>query len=643
MSLPGPLWCWVFAGCVATIGAADALVLDLTKGYFGTGYNGIALHGRGERAAFFALGALLDAALLGAVWCLVFGAARVLRAGAARAIALAAAIGVAIPLAIDLALHRLHRVLGDVLELGVLVNLAAGSWGSALGEAAQDLPPAALLALLGVAGGAAGAVLLRRAEARFAWLARLDAPRIAALALAFAVSAAGSGAVLAWSSRHASRVEFGLAQKPAGRAIAAAIGAVSDVDRDGYGLLAQPADPAPFDSRIHPDALDLPGNGIDENGWGGDLPPSTPLRDPIAAPAPRPRPHAPSVVLIFLESFRDDLIGAEIDGRPITPVLSRLATQGARGVAYAHTPVTWASRASLMQGRVVPARTADTLIDDFTARGYEVAWFSGQHDGVAGEEARLGTERANRFYDAREDVARRTSRSAQPISLQVSWKTVTERVFAYLDERESNAPLFLYVNLVDTHFPYWHRELDDALGVGALARGEIRPENRERVWRAYANAAANVDRAIGTILARTDRVLGTSSIVVVTADHGQAFYENRMLGHGQALDDAQTRVPLVVRGIGSELRGLFGLSDLRGAIGRWTDGVPAAASDSPLLQWVGEISRARRVGLRTAASATHAELRAPLTTDAERQAVHVWEMARHAAAAARQNGAGSPE
>jgi len=258
-----------------------------------------------------------------------------------------------------------------------------------------------------------------------------------------------------------------------------------------------------------------------------------------------------------------------------------------------------------------------------------VAWFSGQHDEVAGEEARLGIERASHFYDARQDVARRTSRSAQPISLQVSWKTVMQRVGEYLDARRSSAPLFLYVNLVDTHFPYWHSELDDIVGVRSFSRSEIRPENRDRVLHAYENAAANVDRAIGELLSRADRALGVSTIVVVTGDHGQSFYENRTLGHGQALDDAQTRVPLVVRGAGPEVPPLLALSDLRGAIGAWVDGAAPRASEGPVLQWVGEVSRARRIGLRTPARATSVDLHAPPGTDAAREAIRAWEMARY--------------
>jgi hypothetical protein len=631
MRLPASrAWCWTLAASVALIGIADAIVLELAHSYFGSGYNVVALHGLGQIAAFFAAGATLDLAAVATVWCLTLVAARVVRARPLRTLAAATLLGVALPLGFDLVLHRLHRVLGDVLELGLLLDLAAGSWRNAVGEAAQDLPSLTLLgaasALIVIAGFSA-IVRLERASARFADVRLPRARWVAALA---SVSAAAGISAIAWAGLFAPALDFGWGEKPAGRALRAIVSAGTDVDRDGYGWLSRPGDPAPLDSSIHPFAVEIPGNGIDENGVGGDLPESVAVPEPLTVPAPRPRPGSPSVVLIFLESFRADLVGMRTGDREVTPNLNRLAAGGTHRTAYAHVPVTWESRGSLLQGRVVPTPDGDTLVDDFLARGYEVAWFSGQHDGLAVEDARLGTERATYFYDARDDVARRTSRSAQPISLQVSWKTVVGRVEDYLAKRESEAPLFLYVNIVDTHFPYWHRELDDVFEGSQLPRDAIRPENRERVWRAYLNAAANVDRAIGRIVGLAQDQLGASTMVVVTGDHGQSFYENGLLGHGQSLDDAQTAVPLVVGAREARLPEPVAVSDLRGLVGHWLDGTAPAEAElarSEIFQHVGALEQPTFVGLRDRTGVCAASAFAARATGDEAcaRAVHVWE------------------
>jgi len=600
---PGDVWRALFAASVLIVGAADAVVLDLTKSYFSSGYNGFALQGFGDRAMFFASAAVLDVGMLAAVWFVVLAIARALRARPLRALAWAGLVGVAFPLAFDLALHRLHRVLGDVLELGLMLDLAAGSWSAALGEAAQDLPPLILLAAGACVASLVLAWLVFRLEHASAGLAAAELPRGSRLALAAVACVFAGGSVLGITASRAPAIEFGLAAKPAGRVIADSVDALTDFDRDGVGWLSRPGDPAPFDAGIHPWALEIPGNGVDENGLAGDLPIGFEISQPISVPTPRPRPGAPSVLLIFLESFRADLVGLRERGREVTPNINALAASGTHSErAFAHVPVTWASRASLMQGRVVPTAHASTLVDDFLARGYEVAWFSGQHDGIREGDARLGTDRVSFFYDARQDADHRTSRSKQPISLQVSWKTVVSRVRAYLDGRAPDVPLFLYVNLVDTHFPYWHSQMDDILGGREFQRSGIRPENREAVWKAYLNAAANVDEGVGGLVTLADARLGPETVVLVTGDHGEAFYEHGLLGHGQALDEEQTRVPFAVRRIRSAVPDPLALSDARGLLGHWISAEPIAQSEiqrASIFQSLGESAHPRAIATRS--------------------------------------------
>ena len=88
-----------------------------------------------------------------------------------------------------------------------------------------------------------------------------------------AASAFAVGLVVTTAARVGSDTfDNGLMRTPGGQLLGRVVEIASDVDRDGYGWLGRPADPAPFDGRVYPYALDLPGNGIDEDGIGGDLP-----------------------------------------------------------------------------------------------------------------------------------------------------------------------------------------------------------------------------------------------------------------------------------------------------------------------------------------------------------------------------------
>ena len=74
-------------------------------------------------------------------------------------------------------------------------------------------------------------------------------------------------------------------------------------------MFTRPVDQAPFDASRHPYALDIPGNGIDENGLAGDhpldfrAPPSELNEQPIFG-------CRPNVLMIFLEGVRADMLGA---------------------------------------------------------------------------------------------------------------------------------------------------------------------------------------------------------------------------------------------------------------------------------------------------------------------------------------------
>ncbi len=162
----------------------------------------------------------------------------------------------------------------------------------------------------------------------------------------------------------------------------------------------------------------------------------------------------------------------------------------------------------------------------------------------------------------------------------------------------------MYVNLVDTHFPFDHAELDPILASEPLDRAEIRESNRARVLAAYTNSAANVDRGLERIVARLRERAPGELAIVVTADHGEALYEEGYLGHGQDLDDAQTRVPFVVAGLGGLWPEPLGVADVRGLLLRnlHAPGPPRLEREPgrSVFQYLSRIDVPRQIALRRA-------------------------------------------
>ena len=316
-------------------------------------------------------------------------------------------------------------------------------------------------------------------------------------------------------------------------------------------------------------------------------------------------PRTPDVVLFGLESFRADLVGARHDGQPVTPTMDALAARGLSSrQAYSHNGYTVQSRFHLFAGTLTAAAGARTLIDDFVAKGYVVGYFSGQDESFGSDEYRVGFDRAHFAFDARSDMSRRYSTFATPGSLAVPAEVVQERIEAFLGDRTGDPrPMFMYVSFEDTHFPYSHKGIDSLVSNVRLPREQIVPEQKEALWATYANTAANIDRAVGAVLERVRHVRGRDPAVIITADHGESLFEAGFLGHGHALNDVQTRVPLIVANLPMRVPDTFSHIDLRSALNAAlavAPDVPATPvlepTDRPVFQYLGDLRRPRQIG-----------------------------------------------
>jgi arylsulfatase len=135
-------------------------------------------------------------------------------------------------------------------------------------------------------------------------------------------------------------------------------------------------------------------------------------------------------------------------------------------------------------------------------------------------------------------------------------------------ERHGGRPFFLWLHFLDPHAPYGDRDgsptslvldlmafqRDGATGtpfrgVGLARAGEYRPgpEERRRIRALYQEDVDTVDRELGRLLDYLDaHGLRRRTAIVLTADHGEEFWDHGALEHGRTLYEEVVRVPLVV-------------------------------------------------------------------------------------------------
>ncbi|BCS33187.1 hypothetical protein TBR22_A24140 [Luteitalea sp. TBR-22] len=594
---------WLTATGAVLASGVDGVLLELQRGFFSGGFLARDVATTWADRACFLVGSLaVDATCAGFGVGLALWLAGRMRWGALARRLLAVGLAAGPLVLASLVQYQILARLGDAFDIGLMFDLVGRKPSELLAvSSAQLLLPVAL----GIALVAGCGLLLRVLNRR--WPGGV----LAAPGWQLLVGALACGVLLVagstWLRVSSDVQDNGLRRKPAGQVVGTLVTWASDVDRDGHGLLARPADPAPFDARIYPYAIDIPGNGIDEDGIGGDLP--VMARAGSTSPPAVTFTRTPPVLVVFLETFRADLLGAREGAREVTPVLNALAAAGASTVqAFSHNGYTVQSRYHLFTGALAGRVPDGTLLDDFARRGYDTAYFSAQDESFGGRAYDIGASRATHFYDARQDKARRYTRFATAGSLGVSTEVVLERVTTYLGTRARTRPLFLYVNFYDTHYPYWHDGLRPLLSDVRVAQGDIVDARADDVRRMYRNTAANVDAAIGRLRDLVRVHAGEEPAIVVLADHGESLFEDGYLGHGYVLNDQQTRIPLIVSGLALAACEPVGQADLRGAILEALAAAPASAvrpafracPGHAVFQYLGTIGRPRQIGFARA-------------------------------------------
>lgn len=599
---------WVSAACALVVGMVEAYLLDRKINIFSGGYLAdVRIEHLGARLVFAVVAFLSDLALLAPLVAAVLWGARHVRLHAAARALLASACALGFVGILDFGIYELHRYFGDLVSAAVVVRLVEGDLRELVYFGAPPIvrwagPLLVAALLLTLAGG-----LLHR---WFPTRMRNDpgGKRRTTWGLLVLV---GVATVTSTTARLASPAfSRGLDYKPSGQVWGSLVSMLTDVDRDGYGLLSVPADPAPLDAARHPYALEVPGNGIDENGIGGDLPAGAAYEEP--SPGPPALKARPDVVLVILETFRADATSTRIDGRPVTPTLHALAETGTQATrAYSHNGFTVQSRFHIFTGSLAGPRGRTSIIDDFNANGYQTAFFSAQDESF-GAEMDVGFDRAEVRYDARVDRDKRFTQFSTPSSLTVSWKVLETRVSSWLRQRDRGRPLFLHLNYQDGHFPYTNPDVLPLVSPVTVRREDLRQSRADDIRLMYMNTLANVDASLGRVLELVEQTTGRRPVVVVVADHGESLFDHGgFLGHGYAANDAQTRIPLLVSGLPWEPEEPVGQVEVRDLLRQGLGGTKAPARGGEpgrVFQYVGTLAAPREIAWNDAAGRLSVDL-----------------------------------
>jgi len=190
--------------------------------------------------------------------------------------------------------------------------------------------------------------------------------------------------------------------------------------------------------------------------------------------------------------------------------------------------------------------------------------------------------------------------------------------------RAARGPFLAFGMLDSTHFHYYYPAAAEhfrpaapatlhALNVFALK------SNPTALWNRYRNSARYVDGLVGQLVdtLRGEGLLD-NTILVITGDHGEAFLDDGVFGHGTSFHEVQFHVPLLIRypdGHHREVTGLTQNADLFPSLFAEMGAPPATVARLPGRRTLRRGADEQRSWALTCLSAPHTPVQFVLLTD----------------------------
>lgn len=274
-------------------------------------------------------------------------------------------------------------------------------------------------------------------------------------------------------------------------------------------------------------------------------------------------PDAPNILLISIDTLRADALPPYGSVRDTAPAIQAMAEEGVVFQrSWSQAPSTSPTHASMFTGVYPSEHGVMGTTGRLPMRWYTLA----EHFQASGARTWASTSsvrfahgvQLNQGFDSYDVFAKGSQTKKTGRALEATLQAIAET---------PEQPWFGFVHLMDVHAPYsvpdpyQSRFLDGRVSTvnadttvkflhqNRSSRRNVSDQQLDDLKAMYDGGVSFVDTRIAAIWDAV-RTLERPTIIVITADHGEAFFERGYLGHGTFLYEPITRVPLIFWGPG---------------------------------------------------------------------------------------------
>ncbi len=283
----------------------------------------------------------------------------------------------------------------------------------------------------------------------------------------------------------------------------------------------------------------------------------------------------PNILLISIDSLRADHLSCYGYKRNTSPVLDELAGSGALFEnTVSTTSWTLPAHMSLLTSMDISVHgvghdgvslhpSIGTVTQQIKQAGYETAGFcsSPYLNPAFGFDRGFDLYRNIDLEDNKiKDTIRPPAEERDAVHEDITSPRITELAINWIDKHRSR-PFFLFLHFWDVHYDYippapydklfdpdYQGKIDgkDYMHNDAI-NPDMDPRDLEHIIALYDGEIASVDYHIGLIVKELKKLgVFNRTLIVVTADHGDEFFEHGGKGHRNTLYDEVTMVPLII-------------------------------------------------------------------------------------------------